>query len=103
MIPPIQVELKLEEESSWMVPCRRHGVGGEAVAGEVGVAGEGRAGLAVDQKADLCDAGKIGMEGGADGEYGECLGFKAGGVARRECAGEVYDGEFGAGFGVLCG
>ena len=72
------------------------GVGGEVGAGEVGVAGEGGAGLAVDEEADLGDAGKVGVEGGADGEDGEGFGFKAGGVAGGEGAGEVDDGELGA-------
>ena len=72
------------------------GVGGEVGAGEVGVAGEGGARLAVDEEADLGDAGQIGVQRGADGEHGEGLGFKARGVAGGKGAGEVDDGELGS-------
>ena len=60
---------------SWMGTFGGHGVGGEVGAGEVGVSGEGGAGLAVDQETDLGDAGQIGVERGADGEHGEGFGF----------------------------
>ncbi len=61
---------------SWMNSFRGDGVGGEVGAGEVGVAGEGCAGQAVDQEADLGDSGQIGVERGADGENGEGFGLK---------------------------
>ena len=63
---------------------RWHGVGGQVGAGQVGMAGEGGAWLAVDQEADLGDAGQVGVERGADGEHGEGFGFKAGGMAGGE-------------------
>jgi hypothetical protein len=53
--------------------------------------------LAVDEEADLGDAGQVGVEGAADGEYGEVFSFQAGGVGGDEAAGEVDDGEFWAG------
>jgi hypothetical protein len=65
------------------------------------VAGEGRAGLAVDEETNLGDAGQVGAEGGADGEDGEGLGFEAGGMAGGEGAGEIDDGELWAGTRVL--
>ena len=71
----------------------RNGVGGEVGAEEVGMAGEGGAGLAIDHESDLGDAGQIGVERGADGEHGEGLGFKAGGMAGGEGSGEVDDGK----------
>ena len=54
------------------------GVGAE----EVGVAGEGFAGLAVDEEADLLDLREVGVEGADDGEQGEVLDLDAGGVLR---------------------
>ena len=83
-----------------VAPSGWHGVGGQIGAGQVGVAGEGGALLAVDQEAHLGDAGQVGVQGAADGEHGERFGLDAGGVAGGESAGEVDDGEFGA---RLCG
>ncbi len=60
------------------------------------MAGEGGALLAVDEEADLGDAGQVGVEGGADGEDGERFGLKAGGVAGGKGAGEVDDGQLRA-------
>jgi hypothetical protein len=68
------------------------GVGGEVSAHEVGVSSEVGAGLAVDEEADLGDAGQVGVERGADGEHSEGLGLEAGGVAGDEGSGEVDDG-----------
>ena len=62
-------------------------------AGEIGVAGEGIVGLAVDEEADLCDLGEVGVEGAEDGVEGECLDLDAGGVLVDEAATEVDDGE----------
>ena len=59
---------------------------------EVGVAGERGAGLAVYEEADLGDAGEVGVEGFADGEHGEGLGFNAGGMGGGKGGGEVDDG-----------
>ena len=64
------------------------GVGAE----EVGVAGEGVAGLAVDQEADLFDAREVGVEGADDGFDGEVLELDAGGVVVGEGAVEIDDG-----------
>ena len=75
---------------SWDCVC------GEVGAGQVGVTGEGGAGLAVDEETDLCDAGQIGVERGADGEDGEGLGCKSRRMAVGKCAGEVDDGELRA-------
>jgi len=75
---------------SWDCVC------GEVGAGQVGVTGEGGAGLAVDEETDLCDAGQIGVERGADGEDGEGFDFESGWVAVCKCAGEVDDGELRA-------
>ena len=79
-----------------MIAFGGRGVGGEVGAGEVGVAGESGAYLAVDQETDLGDAGEVGVEGAADGFEGEGLGFEAGGVGGDEGAGEVDDGKLGA-------
>src|SRR6201996_5372729 len=60
------------------------GAGGSVAGGigaeEVGVAGEGFAGLAVDEEANLLDLREVGVEGADHGE--ECEGFDldAGGV-----------------------
>ena len=73
----------------WPAPCGGDGIGVEIGAGKVGMAGEGGSWLAVDEEADLGDAGQVGVEGAADGEHGEILGLKAGGVGGDESAGEV--------------
>ena len=54
--------------------------------------------LAVHQEADLGDAGQVGVQGAADGEHGEGLGLNARGMGGGEAAGQVDDGEFGAGW-----
>ena len=87
----------VKELRSRSVSFGRCGFGGQVGAGEVGVAGEGGALLAVDEEADLGDVGKVGVDGRADGEDGEGFGFEAGGVAGGEGAGEVDDGELIAG------
>ena len=69
------------------------GVGGGVGAEEVGVAGEGVAGLAVDEEADLGDLGEGGVEGADDGVEGEGFDLDAGGVVVDEGAAEVDDGE----------
>ena len=65
------------------------GIGGQVGAGQVGVAGEGGALLAVHQKAHLGDVGKVGVQGAADGEHGEGFRLDAGRMAGGEAAGEV--------------
>ena len=42
--------------------------------------GEGVAGLAVNEEADLFDGGKVGVKGGDEGAEGEVFGLDAGGV-----------------------
>ena len=64
------------------------GVGAE----EIGVAGQGFAGLAVYEETDLFQGGEVGVEGGDDGAEGEVFGFDAGGVGVGEGFGEVDDG-----------
>ena len=65
------------------------------------MAGEGVAGLTVDEKTDLFDLGEIGVEGAEDGVEGKGFGFDPGGVAVDEVAAEIDDGEFAAGrFGL---
>jgi hypothetical protein len=75
----------------------RGSIDGKVDVTQVGVAGEGGAGLAVHKETNLGDAREVGVEGSADGEDGEGLGFKAGRVACGEGWGEVDDGQFGAG------
>ena len=60
------------------------GVHDRVGAGEVGVAGEGFAGLPVDEEADLFDTGLVGVKGGDDGAKGEVFGFDAGRDADRQ-------------------
>ena len=59
--------------------------------------GERGAWLAVDEEADLGDIGKVGTDRRTDGEHGERLGFEPRGMAGRECACEIDDGELIAG------
>src|SRR5580700_1600751 len=75
------------------------GVGAE----EVGVAGEGFAGLAVDEEADLLDLREVGVEGANHGEQGEVFNLDAGGMLADESAAEVDDGELAAGGGWFGG
>ena len=82
---------------SWAGSPGWDGIGIEIGAGEVSVAGQGGAGLTVDEEADLGDAGQVGVEGSADGKHGEIFSLKAGRVGGDESAGEVDNGEFGAG------
>src|ERR1700744_5351498 len=53
-------------------------------AGEIGVAGEGFAGLAVDEEADLLDLREVGVEGADHGEQRESFDFDARGMLRDE-------------------
>jgi hypothetical protein len=79
-------------------------VGTASAAGRCGSGRRGRrvgARLAIDQEADLRDARQVGVERAADGKHGQRFGFKAGGMARGEGAGEVDDGEFWAGSEAL--
>ena len=69
------------------------GVGGGVGAEEVGVAGEGVVGLAVDEEADGGDLREGGVEGADDGLHGEGFDLDAGGVVVDEGAAEVDDGE----------
>ena len=73
------------------------GVAGGVGAEQVGVAGEGFAGLAVDQETDLLDLRDVGVERADDGEKGEGFDFDAGGVGVDEAAAEVDDGELATG------
>ena len=66
-------------------------------AGEIGVAVEGVAGVAIDQEAHLFDAREVGVEGADDGVDGEHLGLDAGGVVVGEGAVEIDDGQLAAG------
>ncbi len=52
--------------------------------GEVGVAGQGFAGLAVDEETDLGEIGEGGVQGADDGLEGESLGEDAGGMIGGE-------------------
>jgi hypothetical protein len=61
------------------------------------MAGEGGTRLAVDQEADLGDAGQVSVQGAADGKHGERLGLQARWVAGDKRAGQVDDGQFWAG------
>ena len=65
------------------------------------MAGEGFAGLAVDEEADLLDLREVGVEGADHGEQGEGFDLDAGGVLIDEAAAEVDDGELAAGGGGL--
>ncbi len=65
--------------------------------GKVGVAVEGLAGLAVDEKADLFDVAEVGLQSGDERAEGEVLCLDAGGVCVGEGLGEVDDGELRAG------
>ena len=69
-----------------------HGVGDVVGVGQVGVAGEGVAGLAVDEESDLDDLGEVGVEGGDDGSERQVFGFYAGGVSVGEGFGQVHYG-----------
>ena len=73
------------------------GVAGGVGAEEIGVAGEGFAGLAVDEEANLFDLGEVGVEGSDDGLEGEGFDFDAGGMGVGEGGAEVDDGELAAG------
>ena len=53
------------------------------------MAGEGVAGLAVDEEADLGDVGEGGVEGADDGLEGEVFDVDAGGMVVDEGAVEV--------------
>ena len=68
------------------------GVDGGVGAEEVGVAGEGVVGLAVDEEADAGDVGEGGVEGADDGLEGEGFDLDAGGVVGDEGVFEVDDG-----------
>src|ERR1700761_4445160 len=72
-------------------------------AEEVGVAGEGFAGLAIDEEADLLDLREVGVERADHGEQGEVFDFDAGGMLADEAAAEIDDGELAAGGGGLGG
>ena len=76
------------------------GVGGGVGAEEVGVAGEGVVGLAVDQEADGGDLREGGVEGADDGLHGEGFDLDAGGVVVDEAAAEVDDGQLAGLFAV---
>ena len=67
------------------------------------MAGEGFAGLAVDEEADLGDAREGGVEGADDGEEGEGFDLDAGGVVVGEGAAEIDDGELAGVGGVGLG
>ncbi len=67
------------------------------------MAGEGFAGPAVDEEADLLDLGEVGVQGAEDGGEGEGFDLDAGGMAVDEGAAEVDDGELAAGGGRLQG
>src|ERR1700754_3084743 len=79
------------------------GVAGGIGAEEVGVAGEGFAGLAVDEEPDLLDLREVGVEGADHGEQGEGFDFDAGGMLADEAAAEIDDGELAAGGGGFGG
>src|SRR6266702_1782216 len=68
------------------------GVGGGVGAEEVGVAGEGVVGVAVDEEADGGDLGEGGVEGADHGFDGEGFDLDAGGVIVDETAAQVDDG-----------
>jgi len=75
-----------------MISFCRNGLGSQVGTGKVGVAGQGEAGLTIDQKADLGDARQVGVERGANGQDGKGLGLKARGMAGSKGSGEVDDG-----------
>ena len=68
------------------------GVGGGVGVEEVGVAGEGVMGLAVDEEADGGDLGEGGVEGSYDRFDGQGFDLDAGRVIVDETAAEVDDG-----------
>ena len=59
------------------------GVGEGVGAGEVGVAVEGVAGVAVDEETSLLEIREVGVEGGEDGAEGEVFDLDAGGGGSR--------------------
>lgn len=65
-------------------------------SGEISMAGEGGAGLAVDEEANLRDGGDVGVEGLDDGEQGESFGLDAGGLGLGKGSVEVDHGELPA-------
>jgi hypothetical protein len=56
------------------------------------VAGEGIVGLAIDQKANLCDLGKGRVERGDEREQGKGFHLDAGGMVFDEGAVKIDDG-----------
>ena len=66
-------------------------------AHQAGMAGEGRAGLAVDEEADFGDGRKVFVQGLDDGEQGEGFRLDAGGLRVGEGRVEVDDSELVAG------
>src|SRR5216683_4265658 len=68
-------------------------VGGGVGAEEVGVAGEGVVGLAVDEETDGGDFGECGVKGADDRLHGEGFDLDAGGVIVDETTAEIDDGQ----------
>src|SRR5580698_2626893 len=111
-VRPPKPESKTPMMARWGVSDVGSGIGLLAAGGgvsrgigaqEVGVAGEGFAGLAVDEEANLLDLREVGVEGADHGEEGEVFDLDAGGMLPNEAAAEVDDGELAAGCGGLEG
>src|ERR1022692_2190473 len=82
---------------------RRYSVGGQIGAREIGVAGKRWLLFSVHKKANLGNAGQVGMQGSTDGEHGQRFGLQARGMASDKAAGEIDDCQLGAVvFGRIC-